>query len=1508
MGKTFTKTIRGMNLWAKVALIVLFTFALSVFMYEGWYRPLQVQAATVTYQASVPDTTTGLGADGICNATSGAPNNVTANLKDTIATTYTTSASRYYPTTGLVNGTTTSIAKFYGPVYTSNTAITAPSASVAIRGYNATDQWTFHLYEYDPAGTAGNKRLLATSSTITSGTGSTVAASPTYVLNANNVVASGHRLMMEIIYRPGGTTLTPRVYLDGTSSTSWTRLTVTETVAIDTTAPTVTAFTMPSTATSTTVNVSSFTATDAVGVTGYMITESATAPAAGDAGWNATAPTTFTFAGTGARTAYAWAKDAAGNVSTSLSASVTITLPDTTAPTVTAFTMPATATSTTVSVTSFTASDAVGVTGYMITESAAAPAAGDPGWNATAPTSFTFAGTGARTAYAWAKDAAGNISASRSASVTITVVNGTTASALTFSGVTYNTIVVTAPFTGDANGNNSCVIKWGTVNGTYPNTATSTKSGNSYVATVSGLSATTSYYFQATFTDVDGVTGSPVTGAQTTAIYTSPLMHASANLGTKYGTWGTAFDCTTCHAATTANVKQVADIITTPNGPRQVVFTRMTASVISSMGVLGNDQRTDLARSTNVCEVCHHKTTYHQYSSIKVGVDKTHNNRTDCVTCHAHAKGFAASCASCHAGDGGPVTTSPTTNALGGATGAHAKHTGVAPAGLAMKCGGCHDAYTTNPMGDNRIEIGFNINATNFPNGFNGTVTGGSFVGTNTLSTPYIWRGTGTTTFSTSAAKDVTCSVYCHGGWTNSGGTTPSWVSVTALTCGSCHFTSTNPPAAAGDHAVHLGLTGTLALTCANCHPSGSYTNQHLNGNVEWSLSGAKYNATSKYKNALTGSTNSVAPSASYGSCATTNCHGQLSPTWGGTVGTTGQCQKCHGSQSVAFATVTSAQVAPGTGNIDTGRVTGVTVRGGMHQEHLQGTAGISEPVKCSECHVKVNAITDATHMNYSTATITFSGTATAASHAPTVSRVSGVINCNNTYCHTANRPTGTGAGQSGINNPPVWNNSALIGGTSIADTCTGKCHNMPPGGAIAGDNHAGLTASGTYTTPASLAACSSNSPATGCHPTINAAPTSMLTIFFNKLLHINGKVEGGTCVGCHSKVITRTKGRPGTTLANVVAEMNTAGNWSHKRSGAYAVTDEDCCVCHLEGSSVDHKPTAYHQDGNIDLRDPKGLTPEAPITNISGGAFTFQRFSTSYAAGSRTSTGHLSNNIDNVITQKFCLACHSATGATNSGAWVTGGTQYKPFNTTISGAGYVTPLSAGVAGGVVDVDSMLATTNSTFHPVKGPRTNSYAANSRMNAPYGVTKTNGTPSNGVVINCFDCHNAPTPLTRRTVTAHGASAANAFRGTYYTTTATLCHTCHAGYSALSGGMGHGSGSAFYSSVDSGMDTYMSNQCQKCHASTDTAVRPVRAEDAHGFSYFAGSGTDKMWPRGATETYKMYAFIRNTNQWTGTLTWKPLSGPSVPAGSATCGGNMTSSTCGDSMTAYTPGGAY
>jgi hypothetical protein len=197
-------------------------------------------------------------------------------------------------------------------------------------------------------------------------------------------------------------------------------------VVSDTIAPTVTGFSIPATSASLTVTITTLTATDNVGVSGYLVTESATAPSATAPGWSPSTPVSYTFSTAGAKTLYAWAEDAAGNVSTSRSASVNITLAptsDTVAPTVTGFSIPATSASLTVSITTFTATDNVGVSGYLVTESATAPSASATGWNPSAPSGYTFATSGTKTLFAWAKDAAGNVSSSLSATVIVTSSN-----------------------------------------------------------------------------------------------------------------------------------------------------------------------------------------------------------------------------------------------------------------------------------------------------------------------------------------------------------------------------------------------------------------------------------------------------------------------------------------------------------------------------------------------------------------------------------------------------------------------------------------------------------------------------------------------------------------------------------------------------------------------------------------------------------------------------------------------------------------------------------------------------------------------------------------------------------------------------------------------------------------------------------------------------------------------------------------------------------------------------
>jgi hypothetical protein len=196
--------------------------------------------------------------------------------------------------------------------------------------------------------------------------------------------------------------------------------------ASDTEAPTVTGFSIPATSASLTVSITTFTATDNVGVTGYLVTESTATPSASATGWNTSPPASYTFSTAGAKTLYAWAEDAAGNISASRSASVNITLPptsDTEAPTVTGFSIPATSASLTVSITAFTATDNVGVTGYLVTESAAAPSASAAGWSPSAPSGYTFTTSGTKTLFAWAKDAAGNVSSSLSATVIVTSSN-----------------------------------------------------------------------------------------------------------------------------------------------------------------------------------------------------------------------------------------------------------------------------------------------------------------------------------------------------------------------------------------------------------------------------------------------------------------------------------------------------------------------------------------------------------------------------------------------------------------------------------------------------------------------------------------------------------------------------------------------------------------------------------------------------------------------------------------------------------------------------------------------------------------------------------------------------------------------------------------------------------------------------------------------------------------------------------------------------------------------------
>lgn len=95
---------------------------------------------------------------------------------------------------------------------------------------------------------------------------------------------------------------------------------------------------------------------------------------------------------------------------------------DFTAPTISDFTIPATATSLTVPITNLTAIDNIAITGYLLTEVSSIPGGSSDNWTSSAPTTYTFSSPGSKILYAWAKDAAGNIS--KSVSRTVVITNG----------------------------------------------------------------------------------------------------------------------------------------------------------------------------------------------------------------------------------------------------------------------------------------------------------------------------------------------------------------------------------------------------------------------------------------------------------------------------------------------------------------------------------------------------------------------------------------------------------------------------------------------------------------------------------------------------------------------------------------------------------------------------------------------------------------------------------------------------------------------------------------------------------------------------------------------------------------------------------------------------------------------------------------------------------------------------------------------------------------------------
>jgi predicted CxxxxCH...CXXCH cytochrome family protein len=633
----------------------------------------------------------------------------------------------------------------------------------------------------------------------------------------------------------------------------------------------------------------------------------------------------------------------------------------------------------------------------------------------------------------------GGASLGAPSSATITIVDNDVASAgtIALSASAYSigeagpTVTITATRTGGSSG---------AVGVTYATSDGTALAGSDYTATSNTLSWADGDTANKTFTvsiiddavaDPNEVftvaLSSPTNGAslgspssanvtiidnEASSASSSKMMHNSANTSLTYGDWGTDKNCSWCHNRDTANVKRVEQTINTPYGAKTVIFTRMTASLSSASGVFGDDQRSyALTASTNVCEVCHHKTKYHRYSSNSTysGTTfvKTHENRSDCMTCHAHKAGFMASCDSCHGSPpnssvaGGPNGMAKDgSNTTGFASpGAHVVHAGDPLLGnQGMACAVCHNGNSTPSHPSQTVQLGFAVNNSTWNAKFVGSNSAsyGSYSGT-AITAPFTYASSdaGTKVITNAGARN-SCNVYCHGAWANANGTTnPRWTAgSTDAACGTCHGASNSRPPLTGSHIQHTATTtGNYGFSCSKCHTVVTGAGDgHVNGSVQWRLSTGSNlvgisGFTPQYRTGASGGTGTVAPSGSFGNCTNIYCHSAGQGSTGGAI--------------------TSAEIA----SVQWGNFASVTC-GSCHKDMSNNATAPGDHVRhsqnygysCGTCHKGYSAtsVITANHVN-KTIFLSFSGQAAGTSYGKTSPFATslGYSNCSNSYCHS---------------------------------------------------------------------------------------------------------------------------------------------------------------------------------------------------------------------------------------------------------------------------------------------------------------------------------------------------------------------------------------------------------------------------------------------------------------------------------------------------------------------------
>ena len=316
-----------------------------------------------------------------------------------------------------------------------------------------------------------------------------------------------------------------------------------------------------------------------------------------------------------------------------------------------------------------------------------------------------------------------------------------------------------------------------------------------------------------------------------------------------------------------------------------------------------------------VCQVCHTQTQQFRADGTRAAVGShLGNNGVNCITCHKHEDGFAASCTTCHGfppiesvanqastGQRNGLVDSP---APTGSTiaGAHNKHANT----LGLDCIDCHynskgNGPTHNDGTIQAVTMGFYL--------FGGAVQGGKYDGqtgvdyNTTVTSPV-------TTVSNTGTRQCS-NIYCHSiGQATNGGPlvantanykTPIWNGT--VVCGDCHKSDgtqgTGTFMDSGSHLTHVNSTN--LKSCSECHNgAGAGTGSHANNLIEVAFT------TDPFANTPAYSQSPNTPGNGYGTCSTVYCHsiGQRSggtalvagtadykaPSWGGTAG----CGSCH--------------------------------------------------------------------------------------------------------------------------------------------------------------------------------------------------------------------------------------------------------------------------------------------------------------------------------------------------------------------------------------------------------------------------------------------------------------------------------------------------------------------------------------------------------------------------------------------------------------------------------------